>query len=102
MTKLRLVPYRELHKVAEAAGFHWVRREGSHNSFRNAAGRIVVIPDHGSHVIVRPLLRKSCAGRSGLLRKFCAILVLNCCKSRAFVGWHVTCEAEGSLMYLSG
>ncbi len=58
MTRLRLVPYRELSKVAEAAGFHWVRREGSHNTFRNAEGRIVVIPDHGSQVIVRPLLRK--------------------------------------------
>lgn len=58
MTKLRLVPYRELSKVAEAAGFHWVRREGSHSTFRNAEGRIVVIPDHGSQVIVRPLVRK--------------------------------------------
>jgi predicted RNA binding protein YcfA (HicA-like mRNA interferase family) len=44
--------------VAESAGFEWVRREGSHNTFRNAEGRIVVIPDHGSRVIVRPLLRK--------------------------------------------
>lgn len=58
MTKLSLVPYRELSKVAERAGFSWVRREGSHNTFRNAGGRIVVIPDHGSQVIVRPLLRK--------------------------------------------
>jgi len=58
VTKLRLVAYRELAKVAEAAGFRWVRREGSHNVFRNAEGRIVVIPDHGSQVIVRPLLRK--------------------------------------------
>lgn len=58
MTRLRLVPYRELRKLAEAAGFHWVRREGSHNCFRNAEGRIVVIPDHGAQVIVRPLLRK--------------------------------------------
>lgn len=58
MTRLRLVAYRELSKVAEAAGFHWVRRESSHNTFRNAEGRIVVIPDHGSQVIVRPLLRK--------------------------------------------
>jgi predicted RNA binding protein YcfA (HicA-like mRNA interferase family) len=44
--------------VAEAAGFAWVRREGSHNTFRNVDGRIVVIPDHGSQVIVRPLMRK--------------------------------------------
>ena len=58
MTKLRLVAYRQLSKVAEGAGFHWVRREGSHNVFRNAQGRIAVIPDHGSQVIVRPLLRK--------------------------------------------
>ncbi len=58
MTKLRLVAYRQLSKVAEAAGFRWVRQEGSHNVFRNAEGRIVVIPDHGSQVIVRPLLRK--------------------------------------------
>jgi len=58
LTRLRLVPYRELSRVAEAAGFHWVRREGSHNTFRRAEGRIVVIPDHGSQVIVRPLLRK--------------------------------------------
>ena len=58
MTRLRLVTYRELSKVAEKAEFHWVRREGSHNTFRNPSGRIIVIPDHGSQVIVRPLLRK--------------------------------------------
>lgn len=58
MTRLRLVPYRELRKVAEAVGFRWVRREGSHNTFRNTEGRVVVIPDHGSQVIIRPLLRK--------------------------------------------
>lgn len=58
MTRLRLVPYRQLRKVAEAAGFAWVRCEGSHNTFRNAEGRIVLLPDHGSQVIVRPLLRK--------------------------------------------
>jgi predicted RNA binding protein YcfA (HicA-like mRNA interferase family) len=58
VTRLRLATYRELHKVAESAGFQWVRRVGSHSTFRNAQGNIVVIPDHGSHVIVRPLLRK--------------------------------------------
>jgi len=58
LTRLRLVPYRQLSKVAEAAGFNWARQEGTHNTFRNAEGRIVVIPDHGSRVIVRPLLRK--------------------------------------------
>jgi len=58
VTRLELCSYRELRRVAEAAGFLWVRCEGSHNVFRNTEGRIVVIPDHGSQVIVRPLLRK--------------------------------------------
>ena len=58
MSRLRLLPYRDLAKVAEAAGFEWVRRRGSHNTFRSADGRVIVIPDHGKQVIVRPLLRK--------------------------------------------
>ena len=58
MSRLRLLPYRELRGVAEAAGFRWVRCVGSHNTFRAEDGRIVVIPDHGSRVIVRPLLRR--------------------------------------------
>lgn len=58
MSRLKLLPYRDLARVAEAAGFRWVRREGSHNTFRAPDGRIIVIPDHGNHVIVRPLLRK--------------------------------------------
>lgn len=58
MSRLRLLPYRDLAKVAEAAGFEWVRCRGSHNTFRSADGRIVVIPDHGKQVIVRPLLRR--------------------------------------------
>jgi predicted RNA binding protein YcfA (HicA-like mRNA interferase family) len=44
--------------VAEAVGYRWVRQSGSHSTFRHSEGRIVVIPDHGSQVIVRPLLRK--------------------------------------------
>ena len=40
------------------SGFHWVRCQGSHHTFRSADGRVIVIPDHGSQVIVRPLLRK--------------------------------------------
>ena len=58
MTRLRLVSYREIRKVVEEAGFQWQRCEGSHNTFKNAQGRIIVIPDHGAQVIVRPLLRK--------------------------------------------
>jgi predicted RNA binding protein YcfA (HicA-like mRNA interferase family) len=58
VSRLKLLPYRELAKIAEAAGFEWIRRRGSHNTFRSADGRVIVIPDHGTQVIVRPLLRK--------------------------------------------
>jgi len=58
VSRLKLVPYRDLAKIAEAAGFEWVRSRGSHNTFRGADGRVIVIPDHGKQVIVRPLLRK--------------------------------------------
>ena len=58
MTRLRLVVFAKLAKVAEVKGFRRVRQEGSHNVFHNAEGKIVVIPNHGSQVIVRPLLRK--------------------------------------------
>lgn len=58
MTHLRLVAYGDLRRIAEHVGFAWARCVGSHNTFRRADGRTVVIPDHGSQVIVRPLLRK--------------------------------------------
>ena len=58
MSRLKLLPFRELAKVAEKSDFHWVRCQGSHHTFRSADGRVIVIPDHGSQVIVRPLLRK--------------------------------------------
>jgi predicted RNA binding protein YcfA (HicA-like mRNA interferase family) len=58
VTRLRLVPYRRLRLAAERAGYAWIRRDGNHNVFRNPGGRTVVIPDHGSQVIVRPLLHK--------------------------------------------
>jgi len=58
MSRLRLVPFAELARVAELKGFQRIRQEGSHIIFRNADGKIIVIPNHGSQVIVRPLLRK--------------------------------------------
>lgn len=58
MSRLKLLPYRDLAQIAEMAGFLWVRRQGSHNTFRAPDGRVVVIPDHGNQDIVRPLLRK--------------------------------------------
>lgn len=58
MSNLKLLVYRDLAKVAELAGFHWKRSRGSHNTFQSDDGRVIVIPDHGNQVIVRPLLRK--------------------------------------------
>ena len=58
MTRLRLAKYKELKKVAESVGFGWLGCEGSQNTFHSTEGRIIVIPDHGSQVIVRSLLRK--------------------------------------------
>lgn len=58
MSRLKLVAYRDLGRVAEIQGFRWTRRRGSHDVFQSADGRIVVIPDHGSSVIVRSLLRE--------------------------------------------
>ena len=58
MSRLRLVAYRDLARIAEVVGFEWVRCRGSHNTFRAADGRVIVIPDHGQQVIVRSLLRK--------------------------------------------
>ena len=58
MSRLKLLTYRDLARIAEMVGFQWVRRQGSHNTFRAPDGRVIVIPDHGSQVVVRPLLRK--------------------------------------------
>jgi predicted RNA binding protein YcfA (HicA-like mRNA interferase family) len=58
VSRLKLLNYRDLARVAEMAGFHWKRCRGSHNVFQAEDGRIIVIPNHGHQVIVRPLLRK--------------------------------------------
>ena len=58
MSRLKLLPYNDLAKITQMVGFHWMHRRGSHNTFQAEDGRIVVIPDHGSQVIIRPLLRK--------------------------------------------
>ena len=58
MSRLRLVPYRKLRRVAERCGFVFVRRVGSHCTFERPDGRSVTIPDHGSQVLLRPLLRR--------------------------------------------
>ena len=39
MSKLPVIPYRRLKKIAEVAGFTWTNCEGSHNTFRTLAGK---------------------------------------------------------------
>jgi predicted RNA binding protein YcfA (HicA-like mRNA interferase family) len=58
VSRLKLLSYRDLARVAQLTGFEWVRCRGTHNTFRAADGRTIVIPDYGNQVIVRPLLRK--------------------------------------------
>ena len=58
MSGLRVVPFRQFRKVLERSGYAWVRCTGSHHVFRHADGRVVVLPDHGSHDITRALTRK--------------------------------------------
>ena len=58
MSRLKLLPFAKLRRVAERCGFELARRKGSHCTFKRPDGRTLVIPDHVSSVIVRPLLRK--------------------------------------------
>jgi predicted RNA binding protein YcfA (HicA-like mRNA interferase family) len=58
VSRLKQLPYHDLAKIAQMGGFRWMRCSDSHNTFQAEDGRIVVIPNHGSQVIVRPLLRK--------------------------------------------
>ncbi|MBI4674351.1 MAG: type II toxin-antitoxin system HicA family toxin [Chloroflexi bacterium] len=58
MSALKVLNYRDLVRIAEMARFTWRHSRGSHNTFQSVDGRVIVIPDHGNQVIVRPLLRK--------------------------------------------
>lgn len=58
MSGLRVVPYRIFRRLLEKNGFVWTRCVGSHNVFSHPDGRTIVLPDHGSQVIVRSLTRK--------------------------------------------
>jgi predicted RNA binding protein YcfA (HicA-like mRNA interferase family) len=58
VSQLRVAVYHDLRRIAEQVGFMWARCEGSHNIFIHPDGRRIVIPNHGSQVIVRPLVRK--------------------------------------------
>ncbi|MGH3679773.1 MAG: type II toxin-antitoxin system HicA family toxin [Natronosporangium sp.] len=48
------VPFRKVIQALSRAGFEKVRTKGSHEVFRDAAGRVVVVPKH--HVVKRGTL----------------------------------------------
>jgi predicted RNA binding protein YcfA (HicA-like mRNA interferase family) len=58
VSRLRLCTYRQFARIAGRCGFEWLRWVGSHNTFRHADGRTLVVPDHGAEPLVRPLLRR--------------------------------------------
>ena len=58
MSRLRLCTYREMRKVVEALGYSWARQRGSHNRFENGEGGFVSLPDYGSSVYGRDLVRR--------------------------------------------
>ncbi len=58
MPKLKPLSPGELAKIIEKAGFKLLRQKGSHAIFKNAEGKLVVIPVHGRNKIDRGLLLK--------------------------------------------
>ena len=58
MPKLKPVSPNDLIKIAERLGYRFVRQKGSHATFANENGKIVVIPIHSGRKIDRGLLLK--------------------------------------------
>jgi predicted RNA binding protein YcfA (HicA-like mRNA interferase family) len=58
VSRLRVVPYKKLAAIAKERGFQWNRRRGSHNTYQNSSGQIVVLVDHGAENLKRGLIAK--------------------------------------------
>jgi predicted RNA binding protein YcfA (HicA-like mRNA interferase family) len=69
MPKLKAVSARELIKILEKIGYKKIRQKGSHISFANEFGKIVVIPFHSNKKIDKGLLLKIIKKELGLTRK---------------------------------
>lgn len=46
MSRLRLVPARQMIRFLKSLGFSQLRRRGSHRFFAHADGRTATVPDH--------------------------------------------------------
>ena len=58
MSKLRALKSTEVISALLRAGFQRVLQKGSHVRLRHPDGRVVTVPEHGSHDLGRGLLRK--------------------------------------------
>jgi len=58
MPKLKPLSPKHLIKAIEKLGYRFLRQKGSHATYANASGRIVVIPIHAGKKIDRGLLLK--------------------------------------------
>ncbi|MBI4044754.1 MAG: type II toxin-antitoxin system HicA family toxin [Candidatus Diapherotrites archaeon] len=56
MPKLKPLSPNELIKIVEKLGFRFARQKGSHATYANPEGKIVVIPIHSGRKIDRGLL----------------------------------------------
>ncbi len=65
MPKLPRLTAREIAATLEKAGFSLARQSGSHMIYKNAAGKRVTIPFHGSRIL-HPKLLKSILRDAGM------------------------------------
>ena len=57
MSKLTIIPSKDMVKLLKNLGFDEIRQKGSHKNFRHKDGRTTVIPFHGED-LGRGLIRK--------------------------------------------
>lgn len=57
MSRLRLVPARQMIRFLKSLGFSQLRRRGSHRFFVHADGRTATVPDHRGEELGRGLIR---------------------------------------------
>ncbi|MFH1224595.1 MAG: type II toxin-antitoxin system HicA family toxin [Candidatus Diapherotrites archaeon] len=69
MPKLKPLSPQNLAKIAGKLGFRPLRRKGSHATFANSEGRILVIPMHSGTKIDRGLLLKIIKKDFGITRE---------------------------------
>lgn len=58
MPKLKFLSSKQLIKIIEKLGYYFLRQKGSHATYANSPGKIVVIPIHAGRKIDRGLLLK--------------------------------------------